>query len=739
MTADGTIVAGDASSRSARMLALLLVALPMLVNAIALFPEVRYGVPSDNDQIFHYLFIERADQAIAAGDNPVDHWLPQLELGFPQFHYYQNLPHLTVVALHHLALKRVSLLTVLNVLRYLLMVGFPLTVYWSLRRMEFSVIAAGVAAGFSSTLSSGNAFGFDYHSYIWAGFGMFPQLCSMHLMFIGLACLREVLERGRGYAAAVVTAAAMVLSDLLYGYIFALSAVVVCLLSIVRQAANAEGLADAAARISRPIARFATVAAIAGAIAAYQIVPFLMEFQYVNQITPELPPHHFPMRLIGHAVTSSLFGHGGYDNRRLPVTITLVLLGILYGAITRSRPAKLALAFLASFIFLILAPIFMGPLISLVPLWELLPLVRLISARDFAAILLAGLGGELIWMWFPSRSPRIRTAAATAILVTFCVIALVERWDFYRGSSAGIEATAAALAEDTDLAEVLAALKKAPPGRIYAGTRGNWGGWMRVGHDHLYDILPVEQFDTLMPWQTLSMNSLYLWGLNIPDAKVCTLFNIRYVVAPPQLRVPPSYRLQLGTDRYDLYQVDSGGYLELGRIARVSPTAASFKFMVGNQKWIASDEPARGRFIAYRPKGEAADPELEAAVTPDTKDDPTPPGIIEHEVITPDSMAAQVTATTSALLVMKISYHPNWHVMVDGREQRTFMVSPSFIGTIIAPGHHQVSAEYRSSRLKKALMVLGGLILLVILGSWILGLEPRTTSILFGELTSSAR
>src|ERR1700730_9323653 len=77
----------------------ILVSLPILFNAVCLFPEVRHTTPAHNDQIFHYLFIERANQAISAGDNPFDHWVSEIELGFPEFFYYQNLPHLMVVGL----------------------------------------------------------------------------------------------------------------------------------------------------------------------------------------------------------------------------------------------------------------------------------------------------------------------------------------------------------------------------------------------------------------------------------------------------------------------------------------------------------------------------------------------------------------------------------------------------------------------------------------------------------------
>ncbi len=333
-------------SRAPRLALLLLVVLPILVNAVALLPEVRYPTPSDNDQIFHYLFIERANQALAAGDNPFDHWLPELEAGFPQFLYYQNLPHLTVVALHHLTFGHLSLLTTLNLVRYLLMVLFPLTVYWSMRRMEFSPIAAAVGAAFASTFSSRLEYGFDYQSYIWLGYGMFPQLCSMHLMFIGVACLHRVFERSKGFAAAILASAAMVLSDLLYGYIFAVAALIVWLLSISKRIAQVDRFADAAGSVWRLTVRFAMVASIAFVISAYQTVPFLHQVQYINRVNAGGVSHSSEGLL---AVLSNLFTGGLFDHQRLPVVTILVLLGIIYAAVSRRPEGKLALTFLVAY------------------------------------------------------------------------------------------------------------------------------------------------------------------------------------------------------------------------------------------------------------------------------------------------------------------------------------------------------------------------------------------------------
>jgi hypothetical protein len=706
----GTSGEENASIRAPRMAVLLLVALPILLNAIALFPEVQNSAPSDNDQIFHYLFIERANQALAAGDNPFDHWLPELEAGFPQFFYYQNLPHLSVVALHHLLFERVSLLTLLNLVRYLLMVLFPLTVYWSMRRMEFSTVAAAVGAAFSSTLSSRLEYGFDYHSYIWSGYGMFPQLCSMHLMFIGTAFLRTVLERGKGYAGAIITSAAIVLSDLLYGYIFAISALILWILSALKQVTIARGLPDASRRIGRLAARFAIVAFGAFPIAAYQAVPFFRRIQYINREGAGGLQHSG----IGISGFLSYFFSGHlFDYHRLPVVTILVALGIGYGLVTRRDDAKLALGLFFSFLILTFGRTDLKVIFAVLPLANLVPFQRLIAGGDFGAILLAGLGGELIWNGWARNFPRTRNLVPVAVLSALCAIALAERWTFYAPTQEQMRASADALQNDTDLAQVFSTLRAAPPGRIYAGTRGNWGQWMTVGGINLYDLLPVEMFTTVMPWQSLSLNSPYLWRLNTPSEELCRLFNIRYVVAPPTVRVPKSYQKLLSTFQYVLYQIDTGGYLQLGRISKVLPMPSDSALFAANSDWIASQEPAHADFIAFQSKAHRfAGGQALAVSTGSLPTDPSQLGTISNESLTPDSFSAQVVANSAALLVIKTTYHPNWHVTVDGREQRAFMVSPSFIGTMITPGRHQISAYYKSSRLKKELLILSCLTLL---------------------------
>jgi len=87
--------------------------------------------------------------------------------------------------------------------------------------------------------------------------------------------------------------------------------------------------------------------------------------------------------------------------------------------------------------------------------------------------------------------------------------------------------------------------------------------------------------------------------------------------------------------------------------------------------------------------------------------------IIEERVL-PARIDLRVRCPEASTLVLKMTYHPNWRVAIDGREVRPFMVSPSFIGFAVPAGSHQVSAEYRSTRLKTVLLVLGGCALLAV-------------------------
>jgi hypothetical protein len=712
-----------------RPLTLMLVAIPILFNVIALLPELRCTVPSYNDDVFHYLFIERANQALSEGANPVDHWLPELELGFPQFFYYQHLPHLVVVSLHRLLFERVSLLTLFNLVRYLLMVLFPLTVYLSLRLMEFSAIGAATGAVFSSLLSSSLGFGFDFNSYIYCGYGMYTQLWAMHLIFIATGCLWRALVRGRGFGAAIIASSALVLSDLLYAYMFGIVAVAVWLVSLWDDRSNTSGSALFAARLRRSLARLLLVAVPSALITAYLIVPFVLYIQYLN--VAHMQSWLYDSFGAAKVMTALVKGHL-FDDHRLPVLTALVLIGVVSALMTRSNAAKLTLMLLAIWLVLFFGRATWGSLVNLLPLSRRVLFHRFSAGVDFGGILAAGLGGEWIWHQFDSLRSRMRIWAPLAIVLIVGIPAFAERWRFYGTDAELMAFTANSLNADRDVREVLDVLRKASPGRVYAGTRRNWGEQMYWGRLHLFDLLPVRQLPTADPWYAFSLNADLFRDLVMPNEATCRLLNIRYLIAPPKVKPPEFFHPILRTDRYTLYEADAGGYFQFGQVARIETLGSSAAMQENNRAWLAGPEPAAGRFsVLLPPAEEVSDPEELSKINGAPESSSPPAGIVEHEAMRADSFDAYVTAAVPEILVVKITYHPNWHVMVDGQEQRTFMVSPSFIGIEVSPGKHVVKGEYRSSRLKNVLLLIGCCTVLTTILLW---WRPR--ALLFEDIGS---
>ena len=491
---------GVPGSRAAKAALLLLVLVPTVFTAVALWPELSVPIPNLNDDAFHFLLIQRASEALAGGENPFDHWSPELDLGFPQLLYYQHRPHLTVVFLHRLLFGQLDLLTLFNAVKYLLLVGFPLTVYWSMRQLGFPVVAGAVGAACATLISGNLRYGFEYDSYLWRSWGMYTQLWAMHLCFITLACLNRLLDRGQGDVAAILSCSALALSHLMYSYIIAPAALVLFVV----------GLSRGNARLR--LARLVITAAVALAIASYFWFPFLQLKAYLSA-----SPYEFSWKydsfgagpILTWLVDGDLLDYG-----RLPVLTLLLALGVAFAVFTRTRPAKLALGlFLLWLAFFFGRPTW-GAVLNLLPLQERIHFHRFIGGVDLAAILLMGLGGEWIWRQLAPIPERWRGAVAGLVFLILLVPAMRERQQDYALNAAAMEKTKAALDADEDGRAILAALASQPPARAYAGRRKNWGQGLRVGSLYFYDLLTFHRVAAITPYENVSLNSDLVWHLD---------------------------------------------------------------------------------------------------------------------------------------------------------------------------------------------------------------------------------
>ena len=86
-------------------------------------------------------------------------------------------------------------------------------------------------------------------------------------------------------------------------------------------------------------------------------------------------------------------------------------------------------------------------------------------------------------------------------------------------------------------------------------------------------------------------------------------------------------------------------------------------------------------------------------------------GRIHEERVLPSRIDLRVECQVASTLILKVTYHPNWRVAIDGQSRHPFMVSPSFIGLDVPAGLHHVRAEYRSPWYRTALLFLGASLL----------------------------
>ena len=172
-----------------------LVFFAIVFNAVFLMGEVTVSTFSLNDEVLHLTATQEASSALRQNLDPTDFWLTRIGLGFPLFHYYQHLPHVVLAGLDQVTSSFLPLPRLFDISRYLLLVFFPLSVFWAMRRFDFDYLAAGLSALIASLLATNGLYGIEYGSYIWRGYGLYTQLWAMFFLPLALAEIYRTIKK----------------------------------------------------------------------------------------------------------------------------------------------------------------------------------------------------------------------------------------------------------------------------------------------------------------------------------------------------------------------------------------------------------------------------------------------------------------------------------------------------------------------------------------------------------------
>jgi hypothetical protein len=113
-----------------------------------------------------------------------------------------------------------------------------------------------------------------------------------------------------------------------------------------------------------------------------------------------------------------------------------------------------------------------------------------------------------------------------------------------------------------------------------------------------------------------------------------------------------------------------------------------FTFLQNVERWLQSDWLSRRQYLRL-------DFGAAATITPlPAAPEAASAGVIIREELYKENHSVEVNALRDCHLLFRVTWHPNWHVYVDGRRQPTMMLTPGFLGVPIGAGRHHVDCRY---------------------------------------------
>lgn len=677
--------------------ALLIVA--VLIPALALAPELSIGRYDLNDNVAHFAIIERMAQTIEAGGNPLDFWVPEWTFGYPVPRTYQLLPYSLVVAVYFALAKAVPILTVFLWIKYLAIVGIPLSVFAAARWLGLPAVTAAIAAIFAPLLATNGLYGLELNSFLWAGGGLYTQAVAVHFLLATIGFGYQALRTGKHLTLAGLLVGLLMLSNVVYGYFGALTLVLFYLLNPARR-----------------FLRLAWIGGVSALLSAFEILPVLTDGATLNRSRWE-PVWKWDsfgaQQVIEWLVTGALLDFG-----RWPVLTAFALLGAglaAWNARDRKETTERTLLIAALFwiLFFFGRPVW-GQLLVLLGVTGDMHLHRAIGPVQVFLVLLAASGGAALWAAAAKRThvavPALLAAAVFAPMIQERNIALENNRTW------GLRNLAANQAAQPALDTVFHTASNAG-GRTYAGLGANWGAQFKIGDVPVYARLGRAHIPALSYlYHAMPLTADLMVRFDERSLAHYRLFNIQTVIAPLNV-VPQLPRFLLPgavTGSMQTLQAPGGGYFESIDVAAAVALNRD-NFYPINDRWLQSEWVGRRTHLWIELPTPA--PPAMPRLTPDSPLPPLPggftaPGEVTAEKETAGKYEAKLTAIRAGYVLLKMSWHQNWRAWVDGQPAPIAMVSPGFPAVPVPAGTHQVAFQYQPDN-GRYWVLLGGWLLAV--------------------------
>jgi hypothetical protein len=598
------------------------------------------------------------------------------------------------------------------------LVFFPLSIFWAVRRFGFDYLSAGFSALVASLLSTNGLFGFDYGSYVWQGFGLYPQLWAMFFLPLALAEIyRFIRTKGRLFPA-VFLSAIVLLSEVFFGYILFLSSIIFIFLKLNWQ------------EIFSRAKRFFAFFFFAGVAVCYFYLSVIFDSEYVNhsRFIPAWKWDSFgAQKVLTYLFSGQLFDFGRFPS--LTILFFISLIAILIFKFYKKETYRLLLVLSVFWLVVFFGRPTLGFVLSILPFSHLLQFHRFIAGFHLFAIILIGAGLSVIYQKLPHQKFYIYRPIFWIILAIMIFPVYSYQAKFYENDKIlKIENQTAFSAEKGELSDIVQTLNSLPPGRVYAGLPSTFGdfAYYKIGSVPLYSVLPQLGIDTFgYSYHSEALTGDVRLGFDGTRPAEYNLFNIRYVLLHKTWTPASFYSKIKEFQNYVLYEVPTTGYFDLVDAPAVF-FGKSSNFYSPNSQWLSSNLPESKQNPILQlgnPPEKASElpvfsfQKVDGQILSDLSQPQTPQiptGIIINEKINANGYQTQFLAYRNCYLILKANYDPGWQVYLDSKKVLPVMLAPGFVGIKVASGSHQAVFAYHPPWFRTPLFIVGILALLII-------------------------
>lgn len=711
-----------------------------------------------------------------------DHWVPNWAQGYNLPYYYSHIPQILIVASYRLFHLPISLFTYYHYVIYLILCLFPLSVFLAFKILRYPWITAGIGALLASLISTDGLYGIDQTSFLWRGWGLSSQLFALFWLPLAIAStVRYVTiqeddnHHVRTLATTIILLVATTSGHLGIGMMAFLGVGCISLSPALYLILTHRPFRHVVQEIIRGIRNTAVVAVPAIVLLSYWIVPTMINnrFHNISFWDPVWKFNSFgAIEVITKFVNGDLFDFG-----RLPLYTAFIVVGLLASTqkkqsttTTTDTPTAWPVAVLfVLFLLLFFGNTTWGSLLSLIPGMSEFHGHRFLVGLHLTGLFLAPLGFVSIASYLQRVGKRIpvHSTVKSALIVIGMLLAAgsillphLVSYATYNNTLITQANSAYATAKDdaNTLLTTVENLIATTPGRVYA-LRGTEGKEFRIASTPYYMYLSTFGIPTVL-WlpETWSLNSDTEQFFSEQEQSHYDLYTIRYVVAPPSKTPQPFWKTIKETPSWVLYEVSPSsttheGYIATGRapshvtsskqtlinlvhlyLQSTYPKQHVYPELVVNEQATtvrsSSSLPhfAMTDLVTYQtPDGKFHNLFLEQPVYP-TEQTPPPMRITKTTVDTDMVFSTHVDVTSpcpTCVVILKQTYHPNWHATINGKPTETLSVFPSFTAVRIeSPGSYDIVFSYTPAP-TKLLLWLGALVMIV---GWIVMMKRTRIS-----------